>query len=40
MGVGIQGEVCGEVTRHAADGLDIHAVLQGDGGEGRGTGPS
>ena len=34
MGIGVQGEACGEVTQHAADGLDIHAVLQRDGGEG------
>ena len=34
MGVGIQGEACGEVTQHAADGLDIHAVLESDGRKG------
>ena len=34
MGVGVQGEACGEVTEHTADRFDIHAVLQGDGGEG------
>ncbi len=34
MGVCIQGEACGEVTQHAADRLDVHTVLQGDGSEG------
>ncbi len=34
MGIGVQGEPCGEVTEHSADGLDIHAVLEGKGGEG------
>ena len=34
MGVGVQGEACGEVTQHAGYRLDVHAVLQGDGGEG------
>ena len=34
MGVGIQGEACGEVTQHAGYGLDVHTVLQGDGSEG------
>ena len=34
MGVGVQGEACGEVTQHTADGLDIHSVLQCDGCEG------
>ena len=34
MGVGIQGKPGGEVAEHSADGFDIHAVLQGDGGEG------
>ena len=34
MGVGIQGESGGEVAEHSADGFDIHAVLQGNGGEG------
>ena len=33
MGVSIQGETCGEVAEHAADGLDVDAVLQGQGGE-------
>ena len=34
MGVGVQSEACGEMTEHTADRLDIHAVLEGDGGEG------
>ena len=34
MGVGVQGEACGEVTEHAADRLDVHTVLQCNGGEG------
>ena len=34
MGVGVQGEACGEVAQHAADGFDIHTVLQSEGGEG------
>ena len=34
MGVGVQSEACGEVTQHAADGLNIHAVLEGNGSEG------
>ena len=34
MGIGVQGEACGEVTQHAADGLDIHSVLECDGCEG------
>ena len=34
MGVGIQGEACGEVTEHAGHRLDVYAVLQGDGCEG------
>lgn len=28
MGVGVQGETCGEMSQHSADGLDVHAVLQ------------
>jgi len=36
MGVGVQGEACGEVTEHAADRLDVHTILQCNGGEGRG----
>lgn len=34
MGIGVQGEPGGEVSQHAADRLDVHTVLQGDGGEG------
>ena len=34
MGIGIQGEAGGEVTEHSADSLDIHSVLERDGGEG------
>ena len=34
MGVGVQGETCGEVTQHAGYSLDIHTILQGNGGEG------
>ena len=34
MGVGIQGEACGVVAQHGGKGLDIHAVLQGQRGEG------
>ena len=34
MGVGVQGEACGEVTQHTGYGLDVHTVLESDGGEG------
>ena len=34
MGIGIQGEACGEVAEHTADRLDVHTVLESDGGEG------
>ena len=34
MGIGVQGEACGEVTQHTGHRLDIHSILQGDGGEG------
>ena len=34
MGIGIQGEACGEVTQHAGHRLDVHTILQGDGCEG------
>ena len=34
MGIGVQGEACGEVTEHAGHRLDVYAVLQGDGCEG------
>ena len=27
MGVGVQGEACGEVTEHTADRLDVNAIL-------------
>ena len=33
MGISIQGKPGGEVAQHAGDGLDIHAILQGDGRE-------
>ena len=34
MGVGVQREARRVVTQHTADGLDVHAVLQGHGCEG------
>lgn len=34
MGISVQGESGGEVAEHTGHGLDIHAVLQGDGCEG------
>lgn len=34
MGVGVQREACGVVTKHARHGLDVHTVLQGQRGEG------
>lgn len=34
MGIGIEGEAGGEVAEHTADRLDVHAVLECDGGEG------
>ena len=34
VGVGVQRKARGVVTEHTADGLDIHAVLQGHGCEG------
>ena len=34
MGIGVQGEACGEVTQHAGHRLDVHTILQGDGSEG------
>ena len=34
MSVGVQREACRVVTQHTADGLDVHAVLQGHGREG------
>lgn len=34
VGVGVQGEAGGEVAQHTADGLDVYAVLEGQGGKG------
>ena len=34
MGIGVQGEACGEVTQHAGYGLDVHTILERDGCEG------
>ena len=34
MGIGVQGEACGEVAQHAGHGLDIHTILERDGSEG------
>ena len=34
MGIGIQGEAGEEVAQHAGHRLDIHSVLECDGGEG------
>ncbi len=34
MSVGVQGEACREVAQHPGDRLDVHAVLQCQGGEG------
>ena len=34
MGVGAQGESGIVVPQHTGDGLDVHTVLQGQGGEG------
>lgn len=34
MDMGVQSEARGEVTEHAADGLDVYTILQCDGGEG------
>ena len=34
MGIGIQGEACGEVTQHTGHRLDIHTILERDGCEG------
>ena len=33
VGIGVQGEACGEVTQHAGHGLDVHTILESDGGE-------
>ena len=34
MGIGVQSEACREVAQHARHRLDVHAVLEGEGGEG------
>ena len=34
MGIGVQGEACGEVAQHAGHRLDVHSVLQRNGCEG------
>ena len=34
MGIGVQGEACGEVTQHAGHRLNVHSVLEGNGCEG------
>ena len=34
MGIGVQGEAGGEVAQDGGYGLDVHAVLQSDGGKG------
>ena len=34
MGIGVQGEACGEVAQHAGHRLDIYSVLQRNGCEG------
>ena len=34
MGVGIQGKPGGEVTQHSGHCLDVHSILQSQGGEG------
>ena len=34
MGVGVQGEACGEVPQHAGHRLDVHTVLKCNGCEG------
>lgn len=34
MGIGVQGEFCGEVVLHASYRLDVHSALEGDGCEG------
>ena len=33
MGVGVEGESCGEVSEHTRHRLDVHPILQCDGGE-------
>ena len=34
MGVGVQGETCGEMTQHAGHRLDVYSVLECDSCEG------
>ena len=34
MGVGVQGEACGEVAEHTTNRLDVHAILQSYGRKG------
>ena len=34
VGVGAEGEACVVMTQHTGDRLDVHAILQGEGGEG------
>ena len=34
MGIGVQGETCGEVSQHARYRLDVYSVLECDGCEG------
>ncbi len=34
MGIGVQGEACGEVAEDGGHRLDVYPVLQGNGGEG------
>ena len=33
MGIGVEGEACGVVSEHSRYRLDVHAVLQCNGGE-------
>ena len=34
VGIGVQGEASGVVAQHSGDRFDVHAVLQGQSGEG------
>ena len=34
MGVGVEGEACGVVSKHTRHCLDVHTILECDGGEG------